>query len=699
MRGGDDNIICGWMRSSRASRLITDPMGSCPVDPPAPLVEADSEAVRLELERLTSIDEAICGDSGAHRQKPVSGEESMMTMCYNNECFSEDVLRRVFDAMVLSSGSEVESINKMQFIALFRTLKLGLSAVEIGRVWNQLGVEENGSISFGQFAWAINRRRLFRRIVSAYLRQDHESADPSQVREDYDYTKPTCENYAEKGEFSPADRARAESTSKFAHQRAMADYSYHPLYTKDRRSWQDQVVRRVAVRSEEQSSPWLVYTCGAMGAGKGYVLHWLSEHAYFPLEDIVHIDPDGFKNMMPEFKGYVARDRDTAGSMTHRESGYLAEIAQEVAMERRQHVWIDGSLRDAKWYEPLFQKLRARHPVYRIAIFYIDASPNVAWRRTQARAAKTGRAVPKALFLRSINAPAESLRALTPYVDFLARLENERDGEPPRLVAFETVDSSGDLGQIRRMMLDSEPDTEFGHFPQRRGPLRLCRCFDVASSTVNELEHRCDAVGESPLATAVHLTQFNMALKFASQPHVLNWGNVVRRRADVPRNAVFFAIIEPTEDYLTANGAKAEPEDSLRAYGGLAYLDLQHTVLRVVAFCSDKSNDKMLRFQDPVHLPPAAGAALRHRWRSLPLHHLARDAGATSYCWISPCESLAGTRYAPHGGQAFFFGTDPPIPVSPSSSASSFSAHRRSASEDCCRTTILLYAFLGKYDD
>ena len=44
-----------------------------------------------------------------------------------------------------------------------------------------------------------------------------------------------------------------------------------------------------------QVSPWIVFTCGPMGAGKGYVLSWMSRHGYFPLEDCVHIDPDHFK--------------------------------------------------------------------------------------------------------------------------------------------------------------------------------------------------------------------------------------------------------------------------------------------------------------------------------------------------------------------------------------------------------------------
>lgn len=641
---------------------------------------SDELSVRRELARLSSsIDES--------EDVPLKRvQSSQMTMvCYNNECFSEDVLRRVWDAMVESSGG-VASIDKAQFVSLCKTLKLGLSTVEIGRVWNQLG--SDGSITFEQFEWGIQRRRLLRRIVSAYLTQEDVVFDLSP---DYDYSKPTCVNYAER-----SDEEESWRNSRFGEQRALTDSKYHPVYTTARREWQDEVVRRVAVRSEAQSAPWLVYTCGAMGAGKGYVLHWLSEQGHFPLEDIVHVDPDLFKSMMPEFNGYVERDRDSAGSMTHRESGFLAEITQEVAMERRQHVWIDGSLRDTDWYVKVFTTLRKRHPVYRIAIFYINASEEVAWRRTQARAVKTGRAVPKNLFCRSIKAPAESLRALTPYVDFLARLENEKDGQPPRLVAFETVDSSGNLGRIKEMMLDSEPDIEFGHFPQRRGPLRLARI--VGSFFLVGLEDEEPATGVVDSVGLIPLFP----------PQILNWGPTVRSRADVPADAVYWALCDRRDD--------------VAENGGLAYLDLQRKVIRVVAFTNDKSLDKMIRFESPIPLPPDARQVLRDRWRPLPESHVARESGATASCWIAPCEILAnGTRYAPFGGQAFLFEDDDNTKsknnngdsggksdyyysrTKPNSAASSSAAATkkptwRSPSRPRTRSNLLLYSILGRYE-
>lgn len=153
-----------------------------------------------------------------------------------------------------------------------------------------------------------------------------------------------------------------------------------------------------------------------MGAGKGYALSWMSTNGYFPLEHIVHIDPDRFKQMMPEWSGYVEANPKNAGTMCHRESGYLQEIVQEVSMMQCQHVWVDGSLRDGHWFSKIFDELRERFPNYRVAIFFVNTSEEVAWKRCEARAKATGRSVPKDLFLDSLHSPDHVLRMLTPKV-------------------------------------------------------------------------------------------------------------------------------------------------------------------------------------------------------------------------------------------------------------------------------------------
>jgi hypothetical protein len=89
----------------------------------------------------------------------------------------------------------------------------------------------------------------------------------------------------------------------------------------------------------------------------------------------------------------VSERAESAGSQCHRESGFLQEVAQEVAMRRSQNVWVDGSLRDGEWYVHVFRDLHRRFPHYKIAIFEVGASEPIVRERIAARALETGRDV------------------------------------------------------------------------------------------------------------------------------------------------------------------------------------------------------------------------------------------------------------------------------------------------------------------
>jgi hypothetical protein len=132
---------------------------------------------------------------------------------------------------------------------------------------------------------------FFKNIVSNY-----ERAIPFAVPADYAYGKQTAENYLSpgyKGDKTDADGQPSVwmgirySTTKaydpakhgplrgeFAAIRAGLDYSYHPNSNVERQGWQDQLVNNVVTRTAPQARPWVVFTCGPMGAGKGYVMKW-----------------------------------------------------------------------------------------------------------------------------------------------------------------------------------------------------------------------------------------------------------------------------------------------------------------------------------------------------------------------------------------------------------------------------------------
>ena len=81
---------------------------------------------------------------------------------------------------------------------------------------------------------------------------------------------------------------------------------------------------------------------------------------------------------------------NAAGTLTHKESGFIAEIAQELALRSGQNVWIDGSLQDHAWWSGVFADIRKRFPRYRLAIFYVYASEAEVLRRAEKRGRETG---------------------------------------------------------------------------------------------------------------------------------------------------------------------------------------------------------------------------------------------------------------------------------------------------------------------
>ena len=149
----------------------------------------------------------------------------------------------------------------------------------------------------------------------------------------------------EKLEVSPA-LLTSPHCQEFADLRGRIDYNWHTNYTEARQLWQDSLIKSVSIRGEAQVRPWLVFTCGAMGAGKGHAMAWMSRHKIFPLENVVRIDPDYFKRSMPEWEDYVKEDRKSgtkeAGGRCHTESGFMAEIATELALRKGRNTWVSS---------------------------------------------------------------------------------------------------------------------------------------------------------------------------------------------------------------------------------------------------------------------------------------------------------------------------------------------------------------------
>jgi len=79
--------------------------------------------------------------------------------------------------------------------------------------------------------------------------------------------------------------------------------------------------------------------------------------------------------------------------MCHKESALMGEITQAVAMKERKNVLVDGSLRDYKWQETQFEKVRQHPNGYHIALLVVTADHKVVLERIKKRGDETGRFV------------------------------------------------------------------------------------------------------------------------------------------------------------------------------------------------------------------------------------------------------------------------------------------------------------------
>jgi predicted kinase len=181
------------------------------------------------------------------------------------------------------------------------------------------------------------------------------------------------------------------SESKYKHIREELDYTFHDRYTPQRIQWQDTVIDSL-LRSGppvnfSSSCRWIVFTAGAMGVGKSYTIQRLYELEVFPLPWFTLVDPDQIRQRLPEFAAWQQQSPYLAGERTRKEAGIMAEVLVRVALDRGDHVLVDGTLRDVEWYRYYFAQLRSRYANLKIAILHVVASKDSILMRVKVRPA------------------------------------------------------------------------------------------------------------------------------------------------------------------------------------------------------------------------------------------------------------------------------------------------------------------------
>lgn len=178
----------------------------------------------------------------------------------------------------------------------------------------------------------------------------------------------------------------------YADIRAKLDYNYHCNYTKERQQFQDTIIQKMShavIRDKDgwvgttPTRPWIVFTAGAMGAGKGHTVNQLKDNGRFPLVSFITVDPDEIRREFPEFLKYVHTCPLLAGDLTMKEAGFVAEILTIDTLNKGKNCLVDGSLRDYVWYQSYFELLRRDYKNLRLGIIHVMAPREAVFARAK----------------------------------------------------------------------------------------------------------------------------------------------------------------------------------------------------------------------------------------------------------------------------------------------------------------------------
>ena len=597
-----------------------------------------AEQTRTRTSRSTENPTNIWGNGGVKPVKAPPTTRSVVQSVFGKR-IDDDVkdsskIEQVFYEIVAEgsgqAGSKDGHISFKAFRKACKRLKVDLDDAEIKRVFKATAANDE-YISLVEFIESVSHGQFLTILTSIVM-----LSGDFKVPAGYDFSKTTNDSYK---------NPKMEFFGEFADIRRTRDYNYHVNYTRERQAWQDHVIKSIVLRHREQSEPWIVFTCGAMGAGKGYTMRYMSSHGYFPLENVVRIDPDYIKTVMPEWNGYLTTDTYTAGSLTHRESGYIQEIAQEVALRSKQNIWVDGSLKDGDWFSLVFDDIRTRFPAYKIAIFYIYADEKVVRERIEERGKRTGRYVTEEALRRSLMAPSDSLHKLTHKSDFIARIDNS---SKPLLESFEVVDRSHSWRVVQEF---SKMNAAIHAFPNSLRPISVVR------TELEDDDWKADGMLKVFIERAAFKDQkqlfdlLNGDCRLSlSERCKVTLDARGRKQALIPIEAKYFAFIYPSSAFKRSDMKLSDERDCestnlgcLFLNGGYVYFDAKG-VVRAVNCISRKMKKTTLQFDTPYILSKRTVRQISERkgaWNVVNERAM-RAVGCKYFTWIAPGVQIDG---------------------------------------------------------
>lgn len=203
-----------------------------------------------------------------------------------------------------------------------------------------------------------------------------------------------------------------------------------PIFSPERQALHDQIVEQLIAGVQPSENPIFYMLGGGPAAGKSTMLG--DSRVDVPGEgEVVQIDSDHIKSLLPEYQQMVDAGDSGAASFVHEESSYLAKRVMATAFEGNLPTLLDGTGNSTA--SSVQKKVDgARAAGFKVTGLYATVPTEVAIQRADARGAETGRVVPHSVIEGTHASVSRIFPDLAEMFDDLMLFENS-DG--PNLIA------------------------------------------------------------------------------------------------------------------------------------------------------------------------------------------------------------------------------------------------------------------------
>ena len=164
-------------------------------------------------------------------------------------------------------------------------------------------------------------------------------------------------------------------------------------WTPERQALHDEIKKKIFAGKTPVSTPVSYVLGGGTASGKSTLLK--SGRVTLP-ENIVTVDADVIKGMLPEYSESLAKNDVSAAAFVHEESSYLAKSIAAEAAANSYNVVLDGTGDNS--IASISKKVESLRELGQSVMgIYVTSDVDVAIERSIARAIRTGRYVPESV--------------------------------------------------------------------------------------------------------------------------------------------------------------------------------------------------------------------------------------------------------------------------------------------------------------